>query len=81
MFGNTLPIDHLQKMCLSIFQESTFNVLKNPYIHREMRDIKCPPVAIINIRYVPFTPIERALSVPSYAVHNSKIIILKLCRS
>ena len=46
-----------------------------------MKDKKCPLVAIIKVRDIPFIPKERALSVLYYAVLNSKTIIFELCRS
>ena len=46
-----------------------------------MKDIKCPTASILRVRDMPLTPIERALSVPSYSVLNSKNIIFELCRS
>ena len=52
--------------------------LKVPYIHSEMKDIKYPPVAIIKGIDVPFILIERAFSVPFYALLNSKNAIFEL---
>ena len=63
-----------------IFQESTFSCLKRPLIYSETNDIKCPTVAIIKIRGMPFIPIEKAFSVPSYDVLNSKPAIFELCQ-
>ena len=46
-----------------------------------MKDIKYPPVAIIKGIDVPFILIERAFSVPFYALLNSKTVIFELCHS
>ena len=46
-----------------------------------MENLKCPQVAIIKVRNIPFTPKERAFSLPSYHVLNSKNIIFELWRS
>ena len=46
-----------------------------------MKNKKCPLVAIIKVRDIPFIPKERALSVLYYAVLNSKTKIFELCRS
>ena len=46
-----------------------------------MKDIKYPPVAIIKGIDVPFILIERAFSVPFYALLNSKTVILELGHS
>ena len=43
-----------------------------------MEDIKCPLVAINKVRNTPFTPIERAFSVPSYDVLYSKTITFEV---
>ena len=45
-----------------------------------MKDIKYPPVAIVKGIDVPFILIERAFSVPFYAL-NSKTVIFELGHS
>ena len=45
-----------------------------------MKNIKCPLVALNRVRDIAFEPIERALSVTSYAVLSSNTIISELCR-
>ena len=46
-----------------------------------MKDIKYPPVAIIKGIDVPLILIERAISVPFYALLNSKTVIFELGHS
>ena len=80
-------IAHLIQEChnskLSIFQKNALNVFKvlTLNIHSEMKDIKYPPVAIIKGIDVPFILIERAFSVPFYALLNSKTVIFELGHS
>ena len=81
---SSLYIAHLIQEChnskLSIFHKSTLNVLKVlTYTCSEMKDIKYPPVVIIKgIIDVPFILIERAFSVPFYALLNSKTVVFEL---
>ena len=50
-------------------------------MHCEMKDIKYPPVPIIKGIDVPFILIERAFSVPFYALLSSKTVIFELGHS
>ena len=78
-------IAHLIQEChnskIVNFSEEHFKCFKSPYIHSEMKDIKYPPVAIIKGIDVPFILIERAFSVPFYALLNSKTVIFELGHS